>query len=146
MHSFGDSIACKRLRLLAKKNSLEPMPQLEGQPGSRGMNPPGGISTINLYNWSEPSQPSAPPRRNNQSNDENLSQGANENTASGLSAGASPWTENNRGITRMHQVCIERDRILEILLNVLTKWVYSEEYGAIPSCITPRYFQIHFGG
>lgn len=79
------------------------MPQLEGQPGSRGMNPPGGISTINLYNWSEPSQPSAPPRRNNQSNDENLSQGANENTASGLSAGASPWTENNRGITRMHQ-------------------------------------------
>jgi hypothetical protein len=82
------------------------MPQLEGQPGSRGMNPPGGISTINLYNWSEPTPTS---RRNNQSNDDNVSQRANENTPSRPSAGMSPWTNPNGGITRMHQVCNKRD-------------------------------------
>lgn len=79
------------------------MPQLEGQPGSRGMNPPGGISTINLYNWSEPTQPAALRRNHNQLNDDSVV--SHDNTASRPSAGLSP-SENidNRGITRMHQV------------------------------------------
>ncbi|KAG0574308.1 hypothetical protein KC19_VG252900 [Ceratodon purpureus] len=77
------------------------MPQLEGQPGSRGMNPPGGISTINLSNWSDPTPPSAS-RRNIQANDDSFSQSGNEDTGSRPSAGLCE-SNNSRGIARIHQ-------------------------------------------
>ncbi|XP_024367356.1 uncharacterized protein [Physcomitrium patens] len=74
------------------------MPQLKGQPGSSGMNPPGGVSTINLSNWSEP-----PPSRRNMNPPTNNIDSDHNSADSRPSAGLCE-SNNDRSIHRNQQV------------------------------------------